>query len=87
MKAIMKIGEYFVSKNYISRKDLNKALELQKQNKNLRVGEILVKTGAVSPRDLRAYVIDFMIQNEQSDLEKFLSQNQINELIECLTNT
>ncbi len=83
----MKIGEYFVSKNYISRKDLNKALELQKQNKNLRVGEILVKTGAVSPRDLRAYVIDFMIQNEQSDLEKFLSQNQINELIECLTNT
>lgn len=79
----MKIGEYFVQKNYITQEALNKALELQAGDKSLRLGEILVKMRAISEEDLNQYVINFAKDFDEAGLReatKWLSQKQVDEL-------
>lgn len=56
----MKIGEFFVKNNYITQQALDDALELQEQNKDKRLGELLVDMGAVLKEDLSKYIFNFM---------------------------
>jgi len=79
----MKIGEFLVKNNYISYDTLNEALKLQKQNKNLRLGEILVKMKIITVHDLRKYIDEYI--NATSDFnimeaKEWLSQEEVDSL-------
>ncbi|MFQ5963882.1 MAG: hypothetical protein ACE5KZ_06325 [Candidatus Scalinduaceae bacterium] len=55
----MKIGEFFVKNNYITLEAKNDALEFQKNNRDLRIGEILVKINAITKEQLGKYVSEY----------------------------
>ena len=52
LSAVPPIGLLFVAEEHIIPQDLDFALEHQKHSKGL-IGEILVRIGAVEPRDLQ----------------------------------
>ena len=81
----MKIGEYFVKNDYITQQALDDALELQKQNKDKRLGELLVDMGAVLKEDLSKYVFNFMenVENANlSDAADWLDQDDVDALFD-----
>lgn len=85
----MKIGEFLVKHHYISQDTLNEALEFQKENKDLRLGEILVRKGAFSKEDLLNYIDHFMQINRNVDLREakdWLNQNEVDELFSKYIN-
>ena len=85
----MRIGEYFILKNYITQVMLNKALELQTSNKGLRLGEILVKMKAFTEDELKGYIDDFMktaTGDGPDDADEWLSQDQVDELFGKYSN-
>ena len=77
----MKIGEYFIEKNYITQKTLDEALELQKHLSSQPIGEILVNMGEISRENLTKYVIDY-INVKGEDTGKMLTQNEIDSLFQ-----
>jgi hypothetical protein len=55
-------GEYLISQNLISRQQLDEGLEAQKKLKShLKIGELLVKRGALSSSDLMAALKDYKL--------------------------
>ncbi|MGR3178990.1 MAG: hypothetical protein ACUZ8E_13135 [Candidatus Anammoxibacter sp.] len=85
----MKIGEYFILKNYITQNMLNEALEKQTNDKGLRLGEILVKMEAFSEDELKGYVSDFMKNAtgaSPDDADEWLTQDQVDELFGKYSN-
>jgi len=79
----MKIGEYLINEKHITQDDLNEALLLQEREKNLLLGEILVRTGTVSKEDLNKYIRDFMNKLKESvikDTSQWLSQEEVDKL-------
>ena len=85
----MRIGEYFILKNYITQDMLNEALEQQTSNKSLRIGEILVNMEALSEKELKVYVSEFFENNAETsraNAEEWLSQEQVDELFAIYGN-
>ncbi len=83
----MKIGEYFIEKEYITQEDLDKALALQKQNRDMRLGDLLVKSGALQKDELEKYVVEFMnIDSGEANLDEWLTQDQVDALVAQFIN-
>ncbi|MGR3219161.1 MAG: hypothetical protein ACUZ8H_04990 [Candidatus Anammoxibacter sp.] len=85
----MKIGEYFILKNYITLNMLNEALKKQRNDKCLRLGEILVKMEAFSEEELKEYVNDFVenvTEANPDDADEWLTQDQVDELFGKYSN-
>jgi polyhydroxyalkanoate synthesis regulator phasin len=88
----MKIGEYLINEKLITQEDLNEALVLQEREKNMLLGEILVKMGRFSKEDLGKYVQDFMNKLKETsikdpsketiikDTSQWLSQEDVDKL-------
>ena len=79
----MKIGEYLINEKHITQDDLNEALLLQEREKNLLLGEILVRMGTVSKEDLNKYIRDFLNKLKESvikDTSQWLSQEEVDKL-------
>ena len=55
----MKIGEFLIENNYVTQKEVNEALELQKRNKDQYIGEILVKMNAITREQLIKYLCEY----------------------------
>jgi len=78
-----KIGEFFVKNNIINQAQLNEALELQKDNKERRLGEILVTMGHIS-RDKLVMSLEMYIMTTDSDkigINEWLDQDEIDIII------
>lgn len=81
----MKIGEFFVKNDYITKQALDDALELQEQNKDKRLGELLVDMGAVLKEDLSKYVFNFMenvVDANLADAADWLDQDGVDALFD-----
>lgn len=79
-KGVVKIGEYFVKNNFITRETLVKALEIQKQNKGKLIGDVLVEMGAVSKEDLKKYVNAF-INTSIGEAKRWLKQGNVDMIV------
>ena len=80
----MKIGEFLVEKNYISKESLDSALILQKDNRNILIGDILITQGIFSKNELLKYVEQYIIETGTvpSRENEWLNQDEIDELVE-----
>ncbi len=83
----MKIGEYLINEKLITQEYLNEALVLQEREKNMLLGEILVKMGRFSKEDLDKYIQDFMNKLKDTsketiikDTSQWLSQDDVDKL-------
>ncbi len=83
----MKIGEYLINEKLITQEYLNEALVLQEHEKNMLLGEILVKMGRFSKEDLDKYIQDFMNKFKDTsketiikDTSQWLSQEDVDKL-------
>ncbi len=78
----MRIGEYLINEKLITQEYLNEALVLQKQEKNMLLGEILVKKGRISKENLDKYIQDFMnkFKDTSKDTSQWLSQEDVDKL-------
>ncbi len=56
----MRIGEYLILEKLITQADLDNALALQKNDKTIRIGEVLVKNGIISKNALNKCIFEFM---------------------------
>lgn len=51
-----RLGDLLVNRGKISRKQLDRAIELQHQRRDVRLGQLLVESGAIGREDLEAFV-------------------------------
>ena len=72
----MKIGEFLIRENYITQEVLDKALQIQSDQKNLRLGAILVNMGEITEPDLDKYIVSFF---------KYINDTALNEAAQWLT--
>ena len=78
-----KIGKFFVENNIINQSQLDEALELQKFNKERRLGEILVTMGHIS-KDKLIMSLEMYIMTTDSDkigINEWLDQDEIDIII------
>lgn len=86
----MKIGEFLVKNNYISQETLNEALSLQMHDKNLRVGELLVKMEAITKKDLLQYINEYIkvaADIDMGEAKDWLSQDQVDSMFSKYFNS
>ncbi|OHB73926.1 MAG: hypothetical protein A2W17_05415 [Planctomycetes bacterium RBG_16_41_13] len=86
----MKIGEFLVKNNYISQETLNEALRLQKHDKNLRIGELLVKMEAITKKDLLQYINEYIkvaADIDMGEAKDWLSQDQVDNMFSKYFNS
>ena len=86
----MKIGEFLVKNNYISQETLNEALSLQKHDKNLRIGELLVKMEAITKKDLLRYINEYIkvaADIDMGEAKDWLSQDQVDNMFSKYFNS
>ena len=79
----MRIGEYLVKEKYITEDALQEALIWQKCNKNMLLGEILVKKKKLSKEDLEKYIEDYFNMCKESVLNEtsqWLGQDEVDKL-------
>lgn len=80
----MKIGEYFVQKGFITREQLDAALQLQKDNPEILLGHVMVTQDLLTKDQLNQAVADFLreLHRDRESLDEWLSQEQVDELIQ-----
>lgn len=86
----MKIGEFLVKNNFISLETLNEALSLQKHDKNLRIGELLVKMEAITKKDLLQYINEYIkvaADIDMGEAKDWLSQDQVDNMFSKYFNS
>jgi hypothetical protein len=79
----MRIGEYLVKKEYITEDVLQEALIWQQCNKNMLLGEILIKMRKLSKEDLEIYIEDYINMCKESVLNEtsqWLCQDEVDKL-------
>jgi len=62
----MKIGEYLISINVLTAKQVSAVLESQKSGDNRKFGEIAVANGFMEDGSIKRYV-DFMSEHQEFD--------------------
>ena len=82
----MRVGEFLVEHNIITKEQLNDALDMQRYNKDRLIGEILVTQGALSKEDLvMALEMYLMITNMQpSHVDEWLDQEEVDMIMDRL---
>ncbi len=81
----MRFGELLVSRGAITEDQLSRALALQKDNPERKIGEILVTIGAIDVTALFTYLEEFYGGgSDQVELGDWLSQDGIDKLIQSL---
>ncbi|WP_347272719.1 hypothetical protein [Candidatus Kuenenia sp.] len=86
----MKIGEFLVKNNYISQETLNEALSLQMHDKNLRIGELLVKMEAITKKDLLQYINEYIkvaADIDMGEAKDWLNQDQVDNMFSKYFNS
>ncbi len=85
-KRPMRVGEFLVEKKIISQAQLNEALVLQKDNKGLLIGEILVTLGALSKEDLVMALEMYLMEMDVSPthVDEWLDQDEVDMILERL---
>jgi hypothetical protein len=79
----MRIGEYLVKEKYITADVLQEALIWQKCNKDMLLGEILIKKKEISKEDLEKYIEDYLNIYKESVLNEtsqWLGQDEVDKL-------
>ena len=79
----MRIGEYLVKKEYITEDVLQEALIWQQSNKNMLLGEILIKMRKLSKEDLEKYIENYLNMCKESVLDEtsqWLGQDEVDKL-------
>jgi hypothetical protein len=79
----MRIGEYLVKEKYITEDVLLEALTWQKCNKNMLLGEILVKKKKLSKEDLEKYIEAYFNMCKETVLKEtsqWLGQDEVDKL-------
>ena len=79
----MRIGEYLVKKEYITEDVLQEALIWQQSNKNMLLGEILIKMRKLSKEDLERYIENYLNMCKESVLNEtsqWLGQDEVDKL-------
>ena len=79
----MRIGEYLVKKEYITEDVLQEALIWQQSNKNMLLGEILIKMRKLSKEDLEKYIENYLNMCKESVLNEtsqWLGQDEVDKL-------
>jgi len=79
----MKIGEYLVKEGHITEYILEEALTIQRQNKNMLLGEIIVKMKELSREDLEKHIEAYLIMCRESVLNEtsqWLGQDEVDDL-------
>ena len=79
----MRIGEYLVKEKHITEDALQEALIWQKCNKNMLLGEILVKKKKLSKEDLEKYIEDYFNMCKETVLNEtsqWLGQDEVDKL-------
>jgi hypothetical protein len=84
----IRVGEFLIEHNIITKEQLNDALDLQRFNKDRLIGEILVTLGVLSKEDLvmalEMYLMTTDIQPFRVD--EWLDQEEVDLIIERLRN-
>ena len=75
----MKIGEFLIQQKVITQEDLDKSLELQKTDKSVKLGEIMVNNGIITKDELNNCIVEFMKKAVVS--AEWLSQDDVEGLI------
>lgn len=81
----MRIGEFFVENNHITKESLSKALEVQKNDNAKPIGDILVEIGAISKENLIKYVNDYINANLE-EARQWLNQDTVDSMINKYTH-
>jgi len=76
---VKKLGELLIEFKYLTRKQLNKALERQNQN-DKRLGDVLLDLGYISETDL-VEVLEFQLGVEKADLAKYVIDPSLSQYI------
>ncbi len=79
----MKIGEYLVKEKYITEDVLQEALDLQKRDNNMLLGEIIVRMKKLSKEDLGKYIEVYFNTYKGpvvSDTSQWLGQDEVDKL-------
>ncbi len=80
----IRVGEFLVDNEIITRRQLDASLELQKDNPDRLIGEILVTQGILTKEDLiMALEMYLMITNKQPNhVDEWLDQDEIDMLLD-----
>ena len=79
----MKIGEYLVKEKYITEDVLQEALALQERDKNMLLGEIIVKMGKLTKEDLEKYIevyLDTYKKSVFNETSQWFGQDEVDKL-------
>ncbi|MDY6933034.1 MAG: hypothetical protein SVZ03_02270 [Spirochaetota bacterium] len=79
-----KIGEFMIENGIITKKDLDEAVKLQKDNSQRLIGEILVTQGVISKEELVMALQLFYVDTDSNPqhVDEWLDQDEIDMLLE-----
>lgn len=82
----MRVGEFLVNNGIITRKFLDDALDLQKDNADRLIGEILVTMGALSKEQLVMALEMYLMETDMNPghVDEWLDQDEVDMMIEKL---
>lgn len=83
-----KVGAFLVENGIITQKDLQDALELQRDNPERLIGEILVTMGVLSKEELIMALEMYMMTTDAmpEHVDEWLDQDEIDLLMEKMQN-
>jgi len=82
----MKFGEYLIGKNKINNEQLEKALQMQVDNTNVKLGELLVFYNYLEKEDLMNEISSYVRETGATikDIDEWLTQEEADKLIDGL---
>ena len=87
-KRTKRVGEFLVDNKIITQAQLNDALELQRDNKGLLIGEILVTLGALSKEQLVMALEMYLMETDvlPTHVDEWLDQDEVDMIMDRLKN-
>ncbi len=78
----MQLGEYFIANGLITREELERALQAQKENPQSRLGHILVSMGVLQMKDLYRHIKGWLETKQeegkvQEEAYRWISDSEI----------
>jgi hypothetical protein len=81
-----RVGEFLIENQIIKRAQLQEALDLQRDNKGLLIGEILVTLGALTKEQLVMSLEMYLMETEvnPAHVDEWLDQEEVDLIMEKL---